>query len=91
MSRQWDGNPLGLGLVAEDKPSEFFIHKYSDFVVGVIYVRLASARPNYTLCTGIGNGVFLGGPYVLRCYRAIFHKISAYWSLPSNKSIYYHG
>ena len=20
---QWDGNPLGLGLVAEDKPSEF--------------------------------------------------------------------
>ena len=23
MSRQWDGNPLGLGLVAEAKPSEF--------------------------------------------------------------------
>ena len=23
MYRQWDGNPLGLGLVAEDKPSEF--------------------------------------------------------------------
>ena len=22
-SSQWDGNPLGLGLVAEDKPSDF--------------------------------------------------------------------
>ena len=23
LSRQWDGYPLGLGLVAEDKPTEF--------------------------------------------------------------------
>ena len=45
----------------DDISGHTYIHKYSNFVVGVIYVGLASARPNYTLCTGIGNGVFLGG------------------------------
>ena len=35
LSRQWDGNPLGLGLVAEDKPSEFsWIHSWIvDFLI----------------------------------------------------------
>ena len=50
MYRQWDGNPLGLGLVAEDKPSEFsctyvpytLIHTYiyvlTPLLLGAYYV-----------------------------------------------------
>ena len=36
MSRQWDGNPLGLGLVAEHKPSEFSWN----YVVGKQFILL---------------------------------------------------
>ena len=33
MRRQWDGHPLGLGLVTEDKPTEFSCAMY-------VYVRV---------------------------------------------------
>ena len=37
-----------------------YIHKYSDFLVWVIYVRLASARPDYSYNTLIGMHEMLG-------------------------------
>ena len=45
------------------------------------------------LCTGIGNSAFLWGHASCTCYGVIFHRTSrsVYWSLPSNKSVYYHG
>ena len=42
-------------------------------------------------CTGIGNGAFLWGHACCACYGGIFRMTSVYWSLPSNKSVYYHG
>ena len=39
LSRQWDGNPLGLELVAEDKPSEFScMHAYN--IIAITYVPI---------------------------------------------------
>ena len=50
LSRQWDGNHLGLGLVVEDTPSEFVHvlehHRSGSFVVHVyVHVHISGFSP----------------------------------------------